>query len=397
MSKETTLYRKYRPQQLNDIVGQNHVTQTIKNAFLNDTLPHAFLFTGTRGCGKTTAAKILAKLVNCINPADGEPCNKCKNCVSSDAGSNPDIVEMDAASNRGIENMRDLTSKVDLQPSFGKKRVYIIDEVHMLTTESFNALLKTLEEPPNSIIFILATTEVNKVISTITSRCQIHNFKRISIADTSKALENISLKEADIKLEESGARAIAINSGGSLRDAISKLQQIKDYANGEKITAELVGEYLGTINSGTLSEILELVLSKEINAILNFVNTLDKDGVDLSQLVTDFEEYLRKVWLTAIDQKNINLFYTGEQEKDTILKQSQKVTPKQLMIYIELLEDAMIKLKTNAVPRIIVETTLTKMAFPELDGGMVGIKNALSKLEKKINKLETVLDFFKNS
>lgn len=395
MSQDTTLYRKYRPQRLEDIVGQKHVTKTLRNAFLNNNLPHAFLFAGPRGCGKTTTAKILAKLVNCSNPQNGEPCNECQNCVSTDNGSNPDIVEMDAASNRGIENMRELTSKVDLKPSFGKKRVYIIDEVHMLTTESFNALLKTLEEPPESVMFILATTELNKVIGTITSRCQTHNFKRISVHDISELLEKVAKTEGNIKIDASGAEAIAINSGGSLRDALGKLQQIKDYAGGELITHEVVNEYLGVINNETLAKIIDLVISKDLVSILSFVGEMDRDGVDVSQLCVDLEEYLRKIWLIGVDSQNSQLFYSSDEELKKITEHSNSISPENALGYIEIVEDAMLKLHTNAIPRILLETTLTKMAYPDLDGGLVGIRRWLKNIDKRIIKLETVLEFFK--
>ena len=396
MPQDTTLYRKYRPQQLEDIVGQEHVTKTLRNAFLNENLPHAFLFAGPRGCGKTTTAKILAKLVNCSNPQNGEPCNQCNNCISTDNGSNPDIVEMDAASNRGIENMRELTSKVDLKPSYGEYRVYIIDEVHMLTTESFNALLKTLEEPPTSVIFILATTEINKVIGTITSRCQTHNFKRISIHDIATLLEKVAKSEGNILVDRSGAEAIASNSGGSLRDALGKIQQLKDYAGGNEITQEVVNEYLGVTNNSVLGNMLDLILTKDINAILSFVNRADRDGVDIGQLMIDFEEYLRKVWMLSIDQKNSEIFYSSEKELDRLVKQASELSPKNSLMYIEILEESMAKLSTNAIPRILFETCLTKMAYPEMDNGPVGIKAQLNKMDKKLTQLEMILAFFKN-
>jgi DNA polymerase-3 subunit gamma/tau len=396
VSRDTTLYRKYRPQRLEDIVGQEQVTTTIRNAFLNGNLAHAFLFAGPRGCGKTTTAKILAKLVNCLDPQNGEPCNVCKNCTSADNGSNPDIVEMDAASNRGIENMRDLTSKVDLRPSFGEMRVYIIDEVHMLTTESFNALLKTLEEPPDTVMFILATTEVNKVIGTITSRCQVHSFKRISVKDISGALLGIAAKE-NIAIDESGSEMIATHSGGSLRDAIGKLQQIKDYAGGGTINSTIVNDYIGVTNSGVLADIFDLILGKDLNALLEFINKVDHEGADIPQLMTDFEEYLRKIWLLSIDTKNSRLFYNSQEELARLEKQAAQLDTSRALMQIEILEDAMAKLLTNAVPRIVLETAFTKMAFPEMDNGAIGIKTKLNKMDNKLNKLEAVLEFFKDN
>lgn len=396
MSRDTTLYRKYRPQVFEDIVGQEVVTTTIKNAYLNNNLPHAFLFSGPRGCGKTTTAKILAKLVNCMEPENGEPCNKCKNCLSTDNGSNPDIVEMDAASNRGIENMRELTSKVDLQPSFGNKRVYIIDEVHMLTQESFNALLKTLEEPPDTIMFILATTEINKVIPTIVSRCQQHNFRLISVVDISKALTRIAGEE-NIPIEDSGAETIALNSGGSLRDALGKLQQIKDYAGGNPITAEIVSDYLGTINSNVLFNLFELIQGKDVNKILAFINEISNDGTDPKQLLVDYEEFLRKVWLISLGEDNAELFYASQDELKKYIEVAKNLKPEQILVYIELLEDALMKFHTNAVPRIILESTFTKMAYPEMDNGTIGLKAKISKMDKNLQKMNALVEFLKNS
>jgi len=396
MSRDTTLYRKYRPQQFGDIVGQEHITTTLKNGFLNDNLPHAFIFAGPRGCGKTTTAKILAKVVNCLDSKNGEPCNECKNCVSADNGSNPDIVEMDAASNRGIENMRELTNNVNLKPGYGNKRVYIIDEVHMLTTESFNALLKTLEEPPDTVMFVLATTDMNKVLTTITSRCQIHSFKRISVVDMAKAILDIAKKE-NILMDASGAEMIAVNSAGSLRDAISKLQQIKDYAGGESITATIVNDYLGVTHSGILGDLFDLILLKDANKILSFINKLNQEGVEIPQFMNDFEEYLRKIWLITLSEKNAELFYSTTEEIERIRKQSKEIDTEKALMFIELLEEGMAKMNTNAIPRIIMETCFTKMAFPEMDTGNVGLKYKIDKLDKRVNKFSTVLEFFQKN
>lgn len=397
MSMENTLYRKYRPRTFGGMVGQRKVTRTLRNAYRAGNLPHAFLFAGTKGSGKTTAAKILAKLLNCENPTpEGEPCNKCDNCVAADAGTHPDILEQDAASSRGVDSIRQLISESGYSPSLGRTRVDILDEAHMLTTEAFNALLKTLEEPPPGVAFILVTTEFAKIPETIVSRCSVHRFTPISANDVGETLLRVAKEETkeglSLPLTELGASALAAESGGSLRDALGRLQQVRDYAGGEEITAEVVYDFLGITNSATLARAVDLVIEQDLNGLLDFVGEITDGGMDAVQFVSDLEKYLRKVFLLSVSPDNMKAFYASSDEKTSLSRQAEKLgTPRSLEL-MEVAGRTLWRLGTNAVPRLTLEAAFTYMAYPEYDSGEIGTNAKLAVLRKKVDGLTKVID-----
>jgi len=290
-----SLYRKWRSQTFDDLVGQEPIIRTLKNALKSDKIKHAYLFTGPRGTGKTTTARLLAKTVNCSNPKDGEPCNECLQCREITAGNSFNVIEIDAASNRGIDNIRDLREKVMMPPSTGKYKVYVLDEAHMLTTEAFNALLKTLEEPPPYAIFVLATTDVHKMLPTVLSRCQRFDFKRISTRQIVEHLLYISGQE-NIKLERSAAELIARTAAGGMRDALSLLDQAIAYA-GEEISLAQVQAMLGVADPRAISRLITCIAEFNSSAVLHLIHELSEAGADLRQINIQVVEYWRALML----------------------------------------------------------------------------------------------------
>ncbi len=288
-------YRKWRPQTLAEIVGQEQVTQTLRNALSSERVSHAYLFCGPRGTGKTSTGRILAKAVNCLTDGKGEPCNSCDICMAITEGRALDVIEVDAASNRGIDEIRDLRERVNYAPNQARYKVYIIDEVHMLTKEASNALLKTLEEPPPYVIFILATTEVHKVLPTIISRCQHFDFRRISQADVVSKLATICSAE-DIHIETEALRLVARSAAGSLRDAENILQQITTYY-GSEVGLHQVQAILGITGDRRIKELVKHVMSNDISAGMATVNSVNNDGLDLRQFKRELVEYLRALLL----------------------------------------------------------------------------------------------------
>ena len=295
----TALYRKFRPQNFEDVKGQEHIVTTLKNQIKADRIGHAYLFCGTRGTGKTTIAKILAKAVNCEHPIDGSPCNECPTCRAINAGASMNVVEIDAASNNGVDNIREIREEVAYRPTQGRYKVYIIDEVHMLSAGAFNALLKTLEEPPSYVIFILATTEVHKIPITILSRCQRYDFKRITVDTIADRLRELMEKEGN-DVEDKAIRYIAKAADGSMRDALSLLDQCIAFYLGEKLTYEKVLENLGAVDTDVFSRLLREILSQHTSQAIKILEDLIIRGRELGQFVTDFIWYLRNLLLQGV-------------------------------------------------------------------------------------------------
>ena len=292
----TALYRKFRPQEFKDVKGQDHIVTTLKNQIEADRIGHAYLFCGTRGTGKTTIAKIFAKAVNCEHPVDGSPCGECASCKAVADGTSMNVIEIDAASNNGVESIREIREEVTYRPTEGKYKVYIIDEVHMLSIGAFNALLKTLEEPPSYVIFILATTEVHKIPVTILSRCQRYDFKRISVDTIYERLEELLEKE-QITAEEKAIRYIAKAADGAMRDALSLLDQCIAFYLGQTLTYDKVLEVLGAVDTEVFSNLLDKVLRQDVSGAMASVEELIADGRELGQFVIDFTWYLRNLLL----------------------------------------------------------------------------------------------------
>lgn len=292
----TALYRKFRPQQFEDVKGQEHIVTTLQNQMKADRIGHAYLFCGTRGTGKTTVAKIFAKAVNCEHPVNGSPCGTCPVCQGISAGTSMNVIEIDAASNNGVDNIRQIREEVAYRPTEGRYKVYIIDEVHMLSTGAFNALLKTLEEPPAYVIFILATTEAHKIPITILSRCQRYDFHRISIDTIAERLAEL-MKEEQVEVEERALRYVAKAGDGSMRDALSLLDQCIAFHLGETLTYENVLEVLGAVDTEVFSALLRQVLGRDITGAVRTVNELIDEGREIGQMVTDFTWYMRNLLL----------------------------------------------------------------------------------------------------
>ena len=381
------LYRKYRPKTFEDVVGQKVIIKTLENSIANDRISHAYLFTGPRGTGKTSIAKIFAKVINCHNRQNFTPCNNCVSCTQTQ---NIDIIEMDAASNNGVDEIREIRDKVNLVPSFGKYKVYIVDEVHMLSNQAFNALLKTLEEPPSHVIFILATTEPYKIPETILSRCQRYDFKKISENDIFKRIKYIC-KEEKIEIEDEAIELIAKVSDGGLRDSISLLDQLIAYTE-DKISISDVNDVYGVINKDEICNLLIQIFDKNLNISFNTINILDENGKNLNKIVEQIIEFLKNTLIYLNDSNYFNsedkkiyskLVEVVQEQKlyDTIdilldvLKSSKNTNNIKL-----LLELAIIKLNNNGT---IIKTEDIKETIETIDSIKKIETNSINKIEKK--------------
>lgn len=355
-----SLYRKYRPVTFADVIGQTHIVQTLSNAIIHGRVGHAYLFTGPRGTGKTTMARIFARSVNCQNPDGATPCLKCDVCKNITEGRSLDIFEIDAASNTGVDNIRELRENVKFPPSQAKFKIYIIDEVHMLSTGAFNALLKTLEEPPAHVIFILATTEIHKVPETIISRCQRYDFTRLSLEHIIEKLSVIA-KSEKIEIEKSALEMIAIAAEGGMRDAESLLSQVMALED-KKITAKEVEEILGTTQRQSLEAMVGYLLNKNASGALTLVNELSQDGYDLDVFNKSFLNYLRQVMLVSVDAKLANIFsyeLTKEQSKD-LIEQAKNHSAKELLSIIQCFSEIQGKIKSSFIPQLPLEMAIIK-------------------------------------
>jgi len=349
------LYRKYRPKTFEDVVGQKVIKQTLTNSIINDKISHAYLFTGPRGTGKTSIAKILAKIVNCESLNNITPCNKCVSCTQIKNKQNTDIIEIDAASNNGVDEIRELRDKVGLVPSFGKYKVYIIDEVHMLTTAAFNALLKTLEEPPKHIIFILATTEPHKIPSTILSRCQRFDFKKISVTDIKTRL-NYICKEENINIEEEAIELIGKLSDGGMRDSVSLLDQLTAYTT-EKITVNDVNDVYGTITEKEISDLLTLIFNNKLSETFDLISKYDEDGKNLTKIIETIIDFLKNTLIYF----NSSEYFDNEENKKLYGKICDLITEEQIYKTIEILLDAIKSSKTTNNVKLIFELSIIKI------------------------------------
>lgn len=365
----TALYRKWRPSTFDEVKGQDHIVTTLKNQVINDRIGHAYLFCGTRGTGKTSVAKILAKAVNCAHPVDGNPCGECEVCRAVAAGASMNVIEIDAASNNGVDNIREIKEEVAYPPTQGRFKVYIIDEVHMLSIGAFNALLKTLEEPPAYVIFILATTEAHKIPITILSRCQRYDFKRISIDTISARLSELMVAE-DISADERALRYVAKAADGSMRDALSLLDQCLAFYMGQELKYENVLEVLGAVDTEVFSDFFRGIVAGDAIGLIHKLEKIIIDGRDLSQFVSDFTWYLRNLMLLQSQTDASDVLEMSE-ENMKLLKEDAKLTDLNgVMRYIRIFSELSGQLKNSSQKRVMVEVALIKMTQPAMEKGL---------------------------
>lgn len=373
------LYRKWRPVVFDDVIGQYHITNTIKNEIQNSRLAHAYLFTGTRGTGKTTTAKILSRAVNCLNPSDGNPCNQCEVCKGIIAETSLDVLEIDAASNTGVENIRDIIEQIQYLPSAGKYKVYIIDEVHMLSTGAFNALLKTLEEPPAHVIFILATTEIQKVPATILSRCQRFDFKTISIADIVSNIEKILAGEG-INADYDALEYVAYLGDGSMRDSLSILDQCLAFKNND-LTVSDVTDVVGAVDDALLYEFAADVARCDVTSILRRFNSCVNSGKSCDNIAKGLLSVFREIIMYKI---NTDDFAVSKLKKQLLEGCAQLFEIPMLVKSINILTDCIASFRTLASQRVLCECALIRLTSPELNTDSEAIAARLSALENRV-------------
>ena len=374
-------YRKYRPSTFTSVVGQEHITKTLENAVKSGKTSHAYLFTGSRGTGKTSCAKILSKAVNCLNPVDGNPCNECDICRGIDNGSILDIIEIDAASNNGVDNIRDLREEANFTPANAKFRVYIIDEVHMLSIGAFNALLKTLEEPPAHVIFILATTEVHKLPSTILSRCQRFDFKRIEPESIAERLKEVATKE-NLTLADDGAMLIARIADGAMRDALSLLDRCSSVEG--VIDSAAVAKSAGLAGREYIFELCDAIIEKNPAKALEIVDRLYNDSCDMERLITELTSHFRNLMVSKAVKNFESMIICSQGEIDIIRQQSDKTTLATIMSCIDILTAAASTMKQGANRRTSAELCIIRLCTPALDTDINAILRRLSELESAI-------------
>ncbi len=372
------LYRKYRPKTFDDVLGQEHITVTLKNQIKKKNISHAYLFSGTRGTGKTSTAKIFSRAINCPNNRDGNPCNECEICKGIMNETIMDVIEMDAASNRKIEDIRDLRDKVIYPPSKTEYKIYIIDEVHMLTNEAFNALLKTLEEPPEHLIFILATTEMEKLPQTILSRCQRFDFKRIKTTDMVENMKEI-IKDTDVEVEDRALKLIARNSDGAMRDALSLLDQCIAYK--DIISYEDALNILGIANTELLFELVDFIKDKDIEKILFKIDEIIQDGKDINQFIKDLILHFRNLLIIKTSNASLEIMDMDEDAFNSYKEQGEIFSIEFILRVLDILSDAETQGKWATQPRIILEMAIIKL---------VKLEEELPLIER-IEKLEEIL------
>jgi DNA polymerase-3 subunit gamma/tau len=379
------LYRKWRPQVFSDVSGQSHITETLMHEVEVGRLSHAYLFTGSRGTGKTTCAKILSKAVNCLNPQNGNPCNECEVCRGIDDGSILDVTEIDAASNNGVDNIRDLREEANFTPAIAKYRVYIIDEVHMLSTGAFNALLKTLEEPPSHVLFILATTEVHMLPATILSRCQRFDFRRIPPEDIAKRLLLVSEKE-NLKLAEDAAMLIARIADGALRDALSILDQCASFS--EEITLNIVSKAAGLLGRDYLFEISDAIKNQDSSSVLSIIDRLHASSCDMERLINELVNHFRNVMITKTTKNPEEFIVCTPDELNRYKEYSSSVTYGTILYIMETLTTESAQLKYSAHQRAKVETMLIRLCSPKLSTEISALVSRIDELQAQIMMLK---------
>lgn len=381
----TALYRKFRPSEFKDVKGQDAVVKTLKNQIKTGRIGHAYLFCGTRGTGKTTVAKIFAKAVNCEHPEDGSPCERCKMCQSISAGTSMNVIEIDAASNNGVDNIREIREEVAYRPTEGRYKVYIIDEVHMLSIGAFNALLKTLEEPPEYVIFILATTEANKIPVTILSRCQRYDFKRISTEVICERLNELIEKEG-MEADEKAVRYIARAADGAMRDALSLLDQCAAFYIGERLTYDRVLEVLGAVDTDVFSRLLREVLGKNVKKVLGILDELVMQGRELGQMSADFTWYLRNLLLLQSSEDMAEVLDVSTENLIQLKEEAKMIDTEELIRYIRIFSELTGQLKYTAQKRVLLEVAFIKLCRPQMEAETDALLARIRALEEEVEK-----------
>lgn len=383
----TALYRKYRPAHFEDVKGQDAIVKTLKNQIKLNRTSHAYLFCGTRGTGKTTVAKILAKAVNCENPQDGNPCGECPSCKSIADGTSMNVIEIDAASNNGVDNIREIIDEVSYSPATGKYKVYIIDEVHMITTSAFNALLKTLEEPPSYVIFILATTEVNALPVTILSRCQRYDFKRIPVDTITERLKELMAAE-NIEAEDKALKYIAKMADGALRDAISLFDQCNAFYFGQPLTYDNAINVLGSVDPVVFSQLLRYIIADNLKSAIKSVENAIMQGRDLQQFVKDFIWYLRNLLMikNAFDDDMSDIIDMSSENVARLREEADLLDQDTIMRFIRVFSQLSSDIKYSSQKRVLIEIAIVKLCRPSME---TDTESLLDRIRKVENLLES--------
>ena len=381
----TALYRKFRPENFKDVKGQDHIVTTLKNQIAAKRVGHAYLFCGTRGTGKTSIAKLFAKTVNCETPVDGNPCGECASCKAIAAGASMNVMEIDAASNNGVENIREIISDVSYSPANGRYKVYIIDEVHMLSIGAFNALLKTLEEPPSYCIFILATTEVHKIPITILSRCQRYDFKRITIDTITDRLHEL-METENVEVEEKALRYVAKTADGSMRDALSLLDQCIAFHFGQKLTYDMVLDVLGAVDTVVFSKLLRHILDRNVIGCIDLLEEIVMQGRELTQFVSDFTWYLRNLLLVKTTDDVEDVLDVSTDNKNRLVEEAQMTDAESIIRFIRIFSELSGSIRYAAQKRIVIEIALIKLCKPEMETKSDALVDRIRAVEEKLEK-----------
>ena len=382
----TALYRKWRPANFDEVEGQDTIVRTLRNQIIYNRIGHAYLFCGTRGTGKTSIAKLYAKAVNCQNPVNGNPCNACPSCRAINAQNSLDVYEIDAASNNGVDHIRDIREQVQYSPTEGKYKVYIIDEVHMLSSGAFNALLKTLEEPPSYVIFILATTEKHRIPVTILSRCQQYDFRRISVDTIESHLLELMEKE-NIEAEDKALRYIARAADGSMRDALSLLDQCIAFYLGQALTYEKVLDVLGAADTTTFSRLLRSILAADTGMVLGTVNQVITEGRDLSQFLSDFLWYLRNLLILKDQGGNEESLDMSAESIETLREETGMIDNPTLLRFIRNLSALSGQIRNSTQKRILLEVGFIKLCRPDMEADQESFSQRILQLEQQMTSL----------
>ena len=377
------LYRKWRPSNFEEVKGQDHIVTTLKNQIEMNRIGHAYLFCGTRGTGKTSIAKIFAKAVNCEHPVNGSPCNECAMCRAVNEQRSMNVIEIDAASNNGVDNIREIREEVAYSPSEGKYKVYIIDEVHMLSIGAFNALLKTLEEPPSYVIFILATTEAHKIPITSLSRCQRYDFRRISTGTIAERLRELADAEG-IDAEDAALAYVARMADGSMRDALSLLDQCNAFYIGQRLKYENVLDVLGAVDTSVFGSLLKSICSQDVSGVIHLVDEIVMQGRDLAQFVVDFTWYLRNLLMVQSSGDLTDLVEASAERLEVMRQEASAIDASVLMRYIRIFSDLSGQVRYSTQKRVLVEVALIKLCHPAMERNLDAVLNRLAILEQKV-------------